>query len=115
MGEPRSLGSIAVELAMVATGTLQYAMFGAPRLWDVAAGALIVQEAVATALVRGRQGWSPLTLYDAAKDAPTAAEGYRRWSAPVVAGDESAARYLTGLSAASEGKLHALGRRLRGG
>ena len=116
LGEPRSLGSIAIELAMVATGTLQYAMFGAPRLWDVAAGALIVMEAGGTALVRGKQGWTPLARYDATKDAATAAEGYRRWCAPLVAGDENAARYFTGLSAASGGKLRtSLGRLLRGG
>ncbi|MSQ62102.1 MAG: inositol monophosphatase [Dehalococcoidia bacterium] len=116
LGEPRSLGSIAIELALVAMGTLQYAMFSAPRLWDVAAGALIVQEAGGTALVRGRRGWAPLARYEGAKDAATAAEGYRHWCAPLVAGDENAANYFTGLDTPSAGTLRtSLGRLLRGG
>ena len=44
-GEVRTTGSIAYELAMTARGVLQYAMFGAPRLWDMVGGALAVEEA----------------------------------------------------------------------
>ena len=32
-GEPRTTGSIAYELAMTARGVMQYAIFGAPRMW----------------------------------------------------------------------------------
>ena len=41
-GEPRTTGSIAYELALTARGVMQYAIFGAPRMWDMAGGALAV-------------------------------------------------------------------------
>jgi len=53
-GEVRTTGSIAYELAMTARGVLQYAMFGAPRLWDMAGGALAVVEAGGTVMTRFR-------------------------------------------------------------
>ena len=37
-GELRTTGSIAYELAMVGRGVMQYGIFGAPRMWDMAAG-----------------------------------------------------------------------------
>ena len=45
LGEPRTTGSIAYELAMTAMGAMQYAVFGAPRMWDMLGGAIAVQEA----------------------------------------------------------------------
>ena len=51
-GEPRTTGSIAYELAMTACGVMQYAIFGAPRMWDMAAGALAVHEAGGTVMAR---------------------------------------------------------------
>ena len=55
LGEPRIMGSIACELALVARGVLQYSLLTAPRVWDVAAGVLLVQEAGGDVLVwRGR-------------------------------------------------------------
>ena len=44
-GETRSLGSIAVELGLAACGRLAFAFFGGPKIWDVAAGILLVEEA----------------------------------------------------------------------
>jgi myo-inositol-1(or 4)-monophosphatase len=58
-GEARNLGSIVAEIAMVATGGFQYAVFGGPKLWDVAAGAVIVQEAGGMETGRSRS-WSPV-------------------------------------------------------
>jgi myo-inositol-1(or 4)-monophosphatase len=62
-GEARNLGSIVAELAMVATGGFQYAVFGGPKLWDVAAGALIVREAGGAALTWERGRWRPITRF----------------------------------------------------
>jgi myo-inositol-1(or 4)-monophosphatase len=114
IGDARSLGSIAIELAFVATGTLQYAVFGGPRLWDVAAGALIAQEAGATALVRGRHAWSPLERFQPHPEATTKAEGYRRWAAPLIAGDDAAVRYIAGAAPRGGGVRRMVGRFLRG-
>lgn len=44
-GELRSLGSVAYELAMTASGVIQYSIFGSPWVWDVAAGIVLVTEA----------------------------------------------------------------------
>jgi len=51
-GDPRTLGSIAVEAAFVAAGILQSAVFMGPKIWDVAAGVTIVREAGGSALTR---------------------------------------------------------------
>ena len=58
----RTTGSIAYELAMTARGVLQYAVIGAPRIWDMAAGALAVMEAQGTVMTRfrGEKQWHPL-------------------------------------------------------
>ena len=62
LGEPRTTGSIAYELAMTAMGSMQYAVFGAPRMWDMLGGAIAVQEARGTVMTRfrGEKSWHPL-------------------------------------------------------
>ncbi len=65
MGEVRVTGSIAYELALMVRGSFQYVVFGAPKIWDVAAGASIVAEAGGAVLVRyrGSRRWKPLTSF----------------------------------------------------
>lgn len=93
LGDARSLGSISIEMALAATGTLQYAMFWSPRLWDIAAGAVIAAEAGATVLLRGRQGWAAVERFDP----PSASEGFRAWSQPLLVGDDNAVRIIAGV------------------
>jgi myo-inositol-1(or 4)-monophosphatase len=82
-GEPRALGSIAAEIGLVAGGALQYAVYAGPRLWDVAAGVLLVTEAGGAARFwRREHGWQPLDRF-AATDAT---RGLRAWSAPTLLG-----------------------------
>jgi fructose-1,6-bisphosphatase/inositol monophosphatase family enzyme len=45
LGETRTLGSTALELALIGAGVLQYGIFWSPKIWDVAAGVLLVREA----------------------------------------------------------------------
>ena len=63
VGEVRNTGSIAYDLAMVATGVLQYSIAAGPYLWDVAGGAVLVIEAGQEDLhrlrLRGPQGQAP--------------------------------------------------------
>ena len=96
-GEPRTTGSIAYELAMTACGVMQYSIFGAPRMWDMAAGALAVQEAGGTVMarLRGDKQWQPLdSLFPSWEEkAPTMKE-LRRWVAPLVAGNKQVAPLL---------------------
>ena len=96
-GEPRTTGSIAYELAMTACGVLQYSVFGAPRIWDMAAGALAVQEAGGVVMARlpGVKAWKPLdSLVPAWDTNPPSVKSLRRWMAPLVAGNQQVAPLL---------------------
>ena len=87
--EARNLGSIAVELAMAASGVFEYVLFGSPKIWDVAAGVLLVKEAGGLCLVRGAGGktWQPLERFQGEnKGDPESLENLRKWSMPMVAG-----------------------------
>ena len=105
-GELRVSGSIASELAMTARGTMQYSLFGAPALWDVAAGVVLVAEAGgavmlgthkpgAMPLLRPSISWapgSPLVNWTPGK---TTLGELRRWSVPLVAGSPGIVRHVT--------------------
>ena len=85
-GEPRTTGSIAFELAMTARGVMQYGVFGAPRMWDMAGGALAVQEAGGTVMTRfrGERQWHPIDSFVPSweEKTPTMKE-LRAWVAPL--------------------------------
>ncbi len=89
-GELRTTGSIAYELAMTARGVMQYGVFGAPRMWDMAGGVLAVQEAGGTVMTRfrGERQWHPIESFVPSWDekTPTMKE-LRAWVAPLVAGN----------------------------
>lgn len=120
-GEPRVTGSIAYELALAAMGSVQYALFGGPKLWDVAAGMLIVPEAGGRAMVRpkGSRTWEdPIVLVKGWEDgsAPTFKE-LRKWGLPVLAGDSlvvpSVAANLRARRPSVRRRLAMLARKLR--
>ncbi len=96
-GERRLSGSIAFELAMTAQGTMQYSLFIGPRLWDVAAGIVLVIEAGGILLVGSQEpgivplmnpslSWRPgRPLVNWIHGKTTLGE-VRQWSAPLIAG-----------------------------
>ena len=103
-GELRVTGSIAYELAMTATGVLQYAVTTGARLWDVAGGASILVEAGGAVLV-GRSAnsrtplggnkldWEELGSFRPSwRSGTTTIDELRRWSAPLVVGSPGVAR-----------------------
>lgn len=94
LGQLRVTGSIAYELAMTALGVMQFAVIGAPRMWDMLGGAVAVQEAGGTVMTRlsGRKQWHPLESLVPTWDeqAPTMAE-LRKWVAPLVAANPTLA------------------------
>ena len=94
LGQPRVTGSIAYELAMTAMGVMQFAVIGAPRMWDMLGGALAVQEAGGTVMTRlsGRKQWHPMDSLVPTWDEnpPTMAE-LRKWVAPLVAANPTLA------------------------
>ena len=106
VGEVRVTGSIAYELAMTATGVLQYSVTTGPRLWDVAGGAVLVMEAGGL-VMRGTRAtglksflgatlWEPVeTLVPSWQSGHTTMKELRRWSAPLVLGPPGVVRYVT--------------------
>lgn len=92
--EARNLGSITLELAMAACGVFRYAVFGGPKLWDVAAGVLLVKEAGGLSFTRnpGGKNWQLLERFQLEKNnSLEALENLRNWSLPLVAGAPDAA------------------------
>ena len=90
MGEPRITGSIAYELALTAMGTMQYSVFGAPRMWDMLGGTIAVQEAGGTVMTRfkGEKSWHPMdSLVPNWDEKPPSIKELRKWVAPLVAGN----------------------------
>ena len=126
VGELRISGSIAYEMAMVARGVLQYALFGAPRLWDVAAGAVLIAEAGGVVLLGSgaRRGIPPMprrlrwramgSFLEGWQSGTTTLLELRRWSAPLVAGGPGVARYVADRLERRRRLLRSLGRTFRG-
>ena len=105
-GEPRVTGSIAYELAMTAMGVLQYTITTAPRLWDVAAGVVLVEEAGGLVMrphqtrkfggLMERTRWEPVeSLVPSWQTGGTTLTELRRWSAPLVSGSPDVVRHVT--------------------
>ena len=87
--EARSLGSIALECAYTAGGIFKCTMFGMPKIWDVAAGVMLVKEAGGIALMKGkgRRDWLPLERFEPGPDdGRKEMERLRGWSYPVILG-----------------------------
>lgn len=94
LGQLRVTGSIAYELAMTAMGVLQFAVIGAPRMWDMLGGAIAVQEAGGVVMTRlpGRKQWHPMTsLAPTWDDQPPTMAELRKWVAPLVAANPTLA------------------------
>ena len=86
-GEARNLGSITYELAMVAGGGFQWAVFAGPKLWDVAAGVLLIREAGGLALTRSRGRWVSLDRFVAPAPGKNGRpRTLRDWSRQVLVG-----------------------------
>jgi myo-inositol-1(or 4)-monophosphatase len=89
LGEARSLGSIAYEMGVVATGGFGWAIFRGPKIWDIAGGVTIVREAGGIALHynQERQRWLPLERFIAPlPKSPETPRKLRDWGAPVIVG-----------------------------
>ena len=89
LGEPRSAGSIAYEMGLVAGGAFHYALFRSPKIWDVAGGVVIVREAGGSALRYSARSkaWQPLDRFVAppSRD-PAKPATLRNWAGPVLVG-----------------------------
>jgi len=84
----RSLGSTALEGALVAAGVLQGARNPDPHVWDIAASAVLVEAAGHEVWTkpRGSASWEPLLAIDPAT--------FASWRQPVIVANETAAEQL---------------------
>ena len=90
VGEVRVTGSVAYELALTTLGAFQYVVFGGPKIWDVAAGAVLVMEAGGAVLLGNKGGrlWEPVkTIGPSWGGGPPNLGQIRDWSGPLIAGD----------------------------
>ena len=97
-GERRSLYSTAYEIALAADGTYQYALFPTPRIWDVAAGMVLVAEAGGQVLTRrrGSPGWRPFAAFESSGgQGSPGQEALRRWVEPILVGNPDMVRYVS--------------------
>jgi myo-inositol-1(or 4)-monophosphatase len=95
LGEARTLGSVALEMALVAAGTLQYGIFWGPKIWDVAAGVIIVREAGGLVLWRQRRRpWVELHAFEPGPPGRGQPPSLRGWQGAVLAGSPTATRRL---------------------
>lgn len=97
-GEPRTLGSVAVELALTASGTLQYVFFNRPKIWDVAAGVLLIKQAGGLVLIQEKRHgpWLPLSRFETPPGDGPELERLRGWAAGVIAGNPEMAWAVAG-------------------
>jgi myo-inositol-1(or 4)-monophosphatase len=97
----RVTGSAAIEIAYVAAGILTSSTFWALRIWDLAAGVLLVREAGREAWVREANRWIPFERFAAPARLPTnvkepRAPSLRDWRQPMVVGTAEACEILRG-------------------
>ena len=104
-GELRMTGSTVYELAMAARGVVQYSLSGAPYLWDVVAGSVLVAEAgglVMTAerrpsripLVRDSLRWSELETFFPEWGEGVTLDRMRKRRGPLLCGSPKLTRYV---------------------
>lgn len=85
--DTRVLGTATLEFAWVAAGLLRHAFIPGPRLWDVAAGLVLVRAAGCRALTLQRGHWVPLTRL---AEGAAGLSQLAAWHHPVLIGDEAA-------------------------
>ncbi len=106
VGELRMSGSIAYELALTASGVLQYSVTTGPHLWDVAGGALLVMEAGGLVMrghrtkemlgLKNGMRWEPMESFVPQwESGKTTMRDLRRWRATMISGSPGVVRYVT--------------------
>ena len=98
LGELRALGSVAYELAMTASGVIQYSFFGSPWAWDVSAGLVLVKEARGLALFREKesQSWEEFQSYQNICGSIPSPKDIKDWRPSWICGNEDIIRFVAG-------------------
>ncbi len=104
-GELRITGSTVYEIAMAARGVVQYSFSGAPYLWDVVAGSVIVAEAGGLVMTAERRRsriplapatlqWSEIGSFFPDWDEGVTLDRMRRRRGPMLCGSPSITRFV---------------------
>ena len=114
-GETRTMGSIACEMVLVARGVFQYSVFGGSRIWDVAAGVALVQEAGGMVMEWKDGEWRPLQVFEPRTSVAGegASQALRRWGAPLLVGRPEAVEHLAPRLSVRGGPFRALRARIQ--
>ena len=96
VGELRSPGSVAYELALTASGVIQFSIFNRPWVWDVAAGVVLVSESKGVALVRQpkQRHWEPFRAFATQQGAGLALKELKDWRTPWLFGNPEMTRFV---------------------
>ena len=95
-GDPRTFGCAAFEVCMAAAGMMQCSVTGPAKVWDFAAGSLLVTEAGGSVLALNERGdWAPLTGWGApyARDAATSRR-MRAWHGAIICGPDETVSFV---------------------
>lgn len=95
IGEVRTTGSIVYEISLVASGVLRLAAFGGPRIWDVAAGVVIVREAGGEALAWTGRHWEPMLSFLERRTGLPSDGDLRQWRTGLVMSSMSLSRVVS--------------------
>ena len=92
LGELRKIGSMAYELASVASGFMDYAGFYRPHIWDIAAGAIIVSEAGGMIMAKSSKSWEPFVSFNRTNYHPKFNSELVSWRHNILAGNTAIAK-----------------------
>ncbi|MBT4092675.1 MAG: hypothetical protein HOE85_01800, partial [Nitrospinaceae bacterium] len=78
-------------------GGLHYALFGAPSIWDVAAGVLIVKEAGGRPVIRqnGTDRWEPFENFFPPENLPKNIDAARKWRRSLLVGNPELTKFIS--------------------
>ena len=89
--DARKTGSAAIECAFAAAGLLQLVRFDAVNLWDIAAGAVLIQSAGGLIMTHDGEVWRDFETFAADGDY----DALRTWRRPMIAGAPGMVAALT--------------------
>lgn len=88
--DTRVLGSATLEMAFVAVGLTRLAYIPHPRIWDAAAGLVLVNAAGCIAMTQERSRWIPLRRFSVPHDGDSTMHTLTDWSQTLLIGDHEA-------------------------
>jgi len=92
LGDVRSLGSVAYEMALVSQGNFDFVVFNGPHIWDVAAGVLIARESglIVYEFDSSSNKWANFHQFNSnSKEAQSSPSQLRKWRGALLIGEKN--------------------------